>query len=289
MIIINITGTPIASYPIRHCRLPLTRRGCVLEKVTISGGKFITAGVTAAIGKRDKGILIGARENHLQQLMWVAHQYILLFDVNDRRAWLVDGASALLHLVRSSVKYLQEHQGFGNLCLFRWNHFQEAEENASSKQAAISVLTNEENMQQKLFRRRVEEWEEYSIDASGRSTSVVKKKHTYFHFSDKVEQIFHTLEEIMDHQAAAAEEDGIKFRPRMSPRRQLEGFDFTEIVEDRDPIYPRIHNLHDSGKGWVDFVRAINATTLFGNGFGELIQPIDPAGLCSSLGGSSQM
>jgi len=28
------------------------------------------------------------------------------------------------------------------------------------------------------------------------------------------------------------------------------------------------------GKGWVDFVRGIHAVTLFGRGFGDLIQPI---------------
>lgn len=280
--IINIIGAPNASYPITHCGLQRTNSGCVLEKVTISGGKFITAGVTAAIGKRDKGILIKARDSYLLKLMWAANQHILLVDINDRRAWLVDGASALLHLVRSSIKYLQEHDEFGGLCHFTWDSFQEAAQQASGKQAAVSVLTNEDNMQQKMFKRSVEEWQEESIDASGKLTRVTKKNHTFFHFSDKVEQIFHALEEIVDHQAAAATEDGLRFKPRMSLRRQLEGFDFMDIVEDRDPLYPYVHSLHDFGNGWVDFVRAIHATTLFGNGFGELIKPIDPVRPCPS-------
>lgn len=281
VIMINVIGTSTASYPITHCGLLRTQPGCVLEKVTIGGGKFITASVTAAIGKRDKGILIQARDSYLLQLMWVANQHVLLFDVNDRRAWLVDGASALLHLVRSSIKYVQEHEEFGRYCLFTWDRFREAAEEASGKLAAISVLTNEDNMQQKLFKRRVEEWREDSIDASGQLTVVKKIKQTYFHFSDKVEQIYHVLEQIVDHQTAGAAEDGLKFR-KMSPRRRLEGLEFLDIVEDRDPLLPKVYNLNNFGKGWVDFVRAIHATILFGNGFGELIQPIDPAGLCSS-------
>lgn len=279
LILINIIGAPTASYSITYSGLRRTQPGCVLEKVTIAGGRFITAGVTAAIGKRDKGIFSKARESYLLQLNWVAAQHILLFDVNDRRAWLVDGASALLHLVRSSIHYLQGHKEFRQLCLFEWEKFREAEEQASGKQAAVSVLTNEDNMQLRLFKEKGKEWQEDSIDASGNLAVVTKIKHTFFHFSDKVEQIFHVLEDIVEHQVAAVGEDGLKF---MSPRRQLEGFEFTDIVEDRGPLYPKVHNPHDFGKGWLDFVGAIHATILFGNGFGELIQPIDPVGLCPS-------
>lgn len=272
-------GTSSASYPITYCGLRGPPPDCVLEKVTITGGKFITASVTAAIGKRDKGILIKARDSYLLQVMWVAKQYILLFDVNDRRAWLVDGASALLHLVRCSIKYMQEDKEFGGQCLFTWDHFREAAEQVSGKQATVSMLIDEKNMQQKLFKRKVEEWQEDSIDSSGNVTTVTKSKHSFFHFSDKVEQICQMLEEIVDRQTANAGEDGLKIS-KMSPRRRLEGYDFMDIVEDRDPLYPKVYNLHDFGRGWVDLVRAIRATTLFGNGFGELMKPTDPTGLC---------
>lgn len=238
--------------------------------------------MTAAIGKKDKGVFIKPRENYLYQLKWIAHEYILLFDVNDRRAWLVDGASALLHLVRSSIKHLQNQKEFGGLCLFKWDHFQEATQQASGKEAAVSVLTNEENMHQKLFKKPVEEWQEESVDTSGKSTVVTKLKTTFFRFSDKVEQTYHMLEEIIDHQAAATEEDGLRFKFRTSPRRQLEGFEFMDIAEDRDPLHPHVHSLHDIGKGWIDLVRAIHATTLFGNGFGELIKPTVSKELCPS-------
>ena len=105
--IIDTKGAPTASYSIAPSGLRRTHPGCVLEKVSISGGKFISAGMTAAVGKKDKGVFIKPRENYLYQLKWIANEYILLFDVNDRRAWLVDGASALLHLIRSSIKRLQ--------------------------------------------------------------------------------------------------------------------------------------------------------------------------------------
>jgi hypothetical protein len=35
----------------------------------------------------------------------MSERFVLLYDVGDRRAWLVNGASALLHLVIASLKY----------------------------------------------------------------------------------------------------------------------------------------------------------------------------------------
>ena len=134
-------------------------------------------------------------------------------------------------------------------------------------------------MQQILFKKPVEEWQEESVDASGKSTVVTKRKTTFFRFSDKVEQTYHMLEEIIDHQAAATEEDGLRLKFK---RRQLEGFEFMDIAEDRDPLYPHVHSLHHSSKGWLDFVGAIHATTLFGNGFGELIKPTVSKEFCPS-------
>lgn len=38
--------------------------------------------------------------------------------------------------------------------------------------------------------------------------------------------------------------------------------------------------LESLGWGWVDFTRSINAVTLFGRGFGDLIRPAEPQSLC---------
>jgi hypothetical protein len=36
-----------------------------------------------------------------------------------------------------------------------------------------------------------------------------------------------------------------------------------------------VATLQTIGKGWVDFTRAIHAITLFGRGFGDIMQPAD--------------
>ena len=54
----------------------------------MSGGK-ISATKSAAIGKSDKGIVIKTREDYIRQLKWISGKFVLLFDIEDKRAWLV--------------------------------------------------------------------------------------------------------------------------------------------------------------------------------------------------------
>ncbi|KAL4895410.1 hypothetical protein BDV59DRAFT_154485 [Aspergillus ambiguus] len=58
------------------------------------------------------------------------------------------------------------------------------------------------------------------------------------------------------------------------PRGNLEGWDFRDLLSQQDPIYPRVAKLDTNGKSWVDFTRSINAITLLGRGFGEIIEPV---------------
>jgi hypothetical protein len=152
----------------------------------------------------------------------------------------------------------------------------------TGKAAAIDVLTKDVNKSLKLYSKPDDLWDEETTKKGGEQDEVSKKKRTYLRFKDRVEQIYHILEQILAHQAQVDAEDGIGFRIKYTPRRQLEGFDFMDVATDEDPFWPRVITLRSTGKGWVDFTKAIHAITLFGNGFGELIKPADTNGLCSS-------
>ncbi|OBT68483.1 hypothetical protein VE03_02781 [Pseudogymnoascus sp. 23342-1-I1] len=56
-------------------------------------------------------------------------------------------------------------------------------------------------------------------------------------------------------------------------RRHLEGWDFRDLAADNDPYKPHVATPQTIGNGWVDSTKAIRAITLFGRGFGEIIQP----------------
>ncbi|KAF5693624.1 nucleoside phosphorylase [Fusarium denticulatum] len=63
------------------------------------------------------------------------------------------------------------------------------------------------------------------------------------------------------------------------PRKDLEGWDFEDLSANRDPLNPRLVTLESAGKGWVDLTRDLQAVTMVGSGFGELIRPAGPT-LC---------
>ncbi|KAF1962385.1 hypothetical protein CC80DRAFT_400140, partial [Byssothecium circinans] len=110
-------GSPSASDQIDRPDLPNTHQGCVLEKITISGGQFITAGASFVIGKKDNPVFLRPRDDYFEQLSWISKKFVIFHDIGDRRAWMVDGASALLHLVRASLKHNQDDD-FSHLFLF---------------------------------------------------------------------------------------------------------------------------------------------------------------------------
>jgi hypothetical protein len=98
---------------------------------------------------------------------------------------------------------------------------------------------------------------------------------------DKVLRIHHTLEQIIAHQCNVDSEDGVGFRLKSTPRKQLEGFNFMDVATDTAPCWPLVTTIKGTGRGWADFIRAIHAITLFGRGFGEILRPLDPSRLCS--------
>lgn len=181
--------------------------------------------------------------------MWIASKYFLLFDVEDSRAWLVDGGSSLLHLVRASLNYSKLGVAFGPYFLFKSENMEEAPTTKSGKAAAIAVLNSEINKRIKLYE----------------SPESLK---------DRIEEILHILEQVAAYCDNTEREDDIC-------QQQLEGFDFNDVATTEECIKPRRTKLPANDRGWVDFTKAIHAMTLFGNNFGELLRPAKNETICS--------
>ena len=276
-----ITGASNANYTIDYSHLGRPHAGCAFQKVSITAGQFVTAGFEAAIGKKDKAIHLKARDDYVSQLRWIAKKFVVLYDVDDQRGWLLDGASALLHLVRSSLQRDQDDE-FRALTLFDAKDMKEATIPYTGKAAAINVLTNSENLNMKLYSKPDDIWNETTVEVNGVSQELAKRKVTYLTLKDRIQSIYHILEQIVAHQAHVDTADGVGFKVKRSPRRQLEGFDFMDVASDEDPIWPRVTSLRSMGRGWIDFTRAIHAITLFGNSFGDLITPAGSSTPCLS-------
>jgi hypothetical protein len=246
--------------------------GCALEKVSITAGKFITGGATFAKGNKDTPIYLSRGGPYLQEIHFARNINVVLYDTKDRRGWLVDGASALLHIVRTQLS----SSPYCSSPLFKMEDFQHADpENGAD--AAQVALTDARNMEMAIF-EDVERWSE-STAAGQTSMEETKKKTITWCFRDLVRQTWHILEQIHDHQTNMLASPGIGLR--FTDRDKLEGFGFMDIVSGQNPLRPRVSVLKSSGRGWVDFTRSIGAISLLGRGFGDLIIPaLDSNELC---------
>lgn len=177
----------------------------------------------------------------------------MLWDEEDKRGWLVNGTSVLLHLLRASLKH-DSMDEISTEFLFNVEDMQEAPE-ACRASSAIKVLVNSNN----------------------RKLPIYLEKDGYLRLEDRIEELYDTLEKIMDYEVGMATQSSAS---SSRARKYLEGWDFNDLATSRDIFYPRVAKLKAIGKGWVDFARAIHAVTLFGRRFGEVIQPIS-TGSCT--------
>jgi hypothetical protein len=230
--------------------LPRPHKSCGLENVSIYSGKFIVDGVAPSIGDKDSPIHI-SRKGYVFKLHWISKKFVVLWDEEDKRGWLVNGTSVLLHLLRSYLEY-SRGSNIKSAFLFKSEDMEEAPRQYTAD-SAIEVLLNPTNMDLKIYQEGAD----------------------YIRLKHQVEHYYDILEQIIDHQVLQGSVDS---GPRS--RKYLEGWDFRDLATTRDPVHPRVAVLEAVGKGWVDFTRAIHAVTLFGRGFGDLIRPTD-AGSCT--------
>ncbi|OXV11398.1 hypothetical protein Egran_00836 [Elaphomyces granulatus] len=236
-------GAADATYTVETSRLPRPHEGCVLEKVFIRAGSIIRGDTRFALGHKDTPIYISRQNDYISKLIWISEKFVVLWDEEDKRGWLINGISALLHLLRASLESDIAGQ-FKSVMLFEPKEIEETSESHTAD-FAISVLLNPKNRNLKIY-------------PTGNG---------YLRLEDRVEHIYDILEKVIDHQVNVTEQHHIGLRGN------LEGWDFMHLAARKDLIYPRVATLKAFGKGWVDFARAIHAITLVGRGFGEIIQP----------------
>jgi hypothetical protein len=253
-------------------------QSCALEKVTISGGQFINAGISCVLGLKDKPVHINYGDDYYGVLQNVADRYFVFYDPDDRQAWLLDGASTVLHLLRASIQHCQNDKRLRQLLCYPDNTELEdvgkGPTIGSSAEAAWEVLSNQDNISIPLRLKSISAWDETTIRRGEKIDQASKEKKTYLTVGDRIEQICYVLCQIAAHYDDVQTQSGVEFRLRSTPRPQLEGFDFNDIATGTGTLWPRVATLKAEGRGWVDFTRAIHAPTLFASGFGELFTPI---------------
>ncbi|KAE8148897.1 nucleoside phosphorylase domain-containing protein [Aspergillus avenaceus] len=112
------------------------------------------------------------------------------------------------------------------------------------------------------------------LSPTNRGIKLYPEDNDFIRLEHRIRHLFSMTEQIINYQYL----QNIKLKqkgncPGTMPRKYLEGWNFDDLAKDRDLFYPHVTNLEASGNIWVSLIRDINADTLFGRGFGDLIQP----------------
>ncbi|KAF5968826.1 hypothetical protein FBULB1_10542 [Fusarium bulbicola] len=263
-------GHPTANHEIKPGGLPKVSASIVVDKLYIEGGSPVTAGLMLDINKKAQPFWLQREMDYPSLLNWVKLQPIVFYDVEERRAWLVDGASALLHLVRISLHMDINDPESAYDWVYDPSKLKDHWPGVGSRQAALQTLKSWENRALKV----------YVVGKHVDPDGVLVTK--YSTFEERVKRILHSIEKLIDRQAQAASQDGIKISQTLDPRRDVVGFDIVDIIDPTVHIYTRIQHLNSWGHGWIDLIPTIGITALFGRGFGDLIRADEPDLICPS-------
>lgn len=240
--------------------------GCALEKVSISASKIISIGAT--ISRQTKHM-----PEFIQSPIYPLHiaearkWSVLIYDTNSSRGWLVDGASALLHIVRAQLT----RTPISKCSFFKLSDFHHPKA-SDGEDAAMNCLLDERNLPLSLLRE-----DESFVEGQNKTDSqAVPETKRVWTFKDAVSQALNTLHQIHDRQEQVSSDlVSLSFQTNM-----LEGFEFMDIVDSASTIKPRAQNL-SNGKAWLGFAKKIKAITLFGKGLGDLLTSHEnPVALC---------
>jgi hypothetical protein len=197
----------------------------------------------------------------------------VLWDERDKCGWLVNGTSALLHLLRASLE-CNRKDSLNSIFLFK--KMEEAEQPYKAE-SALEVLLNDTNRKLPIYpgpRKSGYTPATHTADATNQVIRTIEGVLV----EDRIEQLCDVLEKLIDHQVHTTLQDCTGAISQVCER--LEGWDFMDLAEDRDPIQPCVADIPRANNSWTNLARSVHAINLFGYGFGEIIQPTDSSHLC---------
>ncbi|KAJ1326978.1 ankyrin repeat domain-containing protein 50 [Microdochium nivale] len=238
-------GAPDANHPVCSSTLAKDPWKTGFEDRVLEIGRLISSqGIVK--GSRDIPRHLSRNKDYYTQMMWLQTRKIILWDEGDKRGWLADGLSVLLHLLRAHILHHSTGQ-FRRIFKLKPDSLQFGG-NTRSPEASLQILLDPDNLNLAVF-----------------PDGDVRLKH-------KVLDFYNFLEQAVDHQDAIDRHCRRAQRSSRS-RGKLEGWDFKEFVTLSDFVEPRTADLGTAGRSWVDLTRSMRTAVLFGQNFGDMIMP----------------
>jgi hypothetical protein len=246
-------------------------QGLVLSGVAISMSKIVGISATITPGRQDRGIRTSSKEMFYSEVVEkMTKMHVLLYDHDDGRGWLVDGASAVLHLLRFHVA---RYRPICDGDRFRLEQFQYADSTAGIK-SARDVLLSREMRKVVLVEEPMPDSEKQVTETIDGVTTVKRvvegatKKKTV---EDRVRDLYEILELMYDNWKRRKAAPGVALE---TLNMKLEGWRFQDVVELENDMNPVVAKLDGSADDWLRMVRHVNTVVLIGNGFGDMMKPV---------------
>jgi hypothetical protein len=279
LLILNIVGTHNVTYGnIAASGLSKPPSKAIIDKLSISVGKLVNASVCICLGVKDKPIRL-SDGGYVRRLKLLRTQYVVIWDETERRGWLVSGCHALLHLVRESLEVdKKDDEGAGDFLY----GLDGADTVLQEGKSPYRILMNEKNRQLRLYLENTEVKKlEASLEDEVGLENGVKISRTYRILEHLVLELMEALEKRYAIEQLLANDPGYKIDPKFGD--YLQGCDFRSLARQDRLIFPLQTKVAKLGsKGWVDIIRAIGATVLFGAGFGDILRPVTGVRICHS-------
>lgn len=192
---------------------------------------------------------------------------VVFYDTSSRQAWLVDGASALLHMSRAWLS--SRHARYAPPDVV--DQFLHSED-LNGRESALQSLIRRENRKLRLFAQSEIKVETSRDPKTGEPSQAKKTVETWWCFQDLVELKWHILEQIHDHLVNLRTSPTSDLRLPFG-KQHIEGFEFVDVLSGKSPIRPKSAELKSSSGDWLEFTTNANAINIFGSDFGDLVMP----------------
>ena len=259
---------------IEQSRSEYCSAGCVLQNLSFTAGKYITFSGTIGPGIRNQRLVTFGDRAYVEAVKYTRQNiYVNIYDVEESRGWLFDGASVVLHLSRTQLSHNASPLSRNPVLELQALHLATGEGGA---EAAVAALTDEHNLRLEIAVEPPERKIEETITEGGAASKVIKETDKRMLFHELVKRNLCLFEKMSEHQKDLTESNGIINLQGINCNK-LEGWDFLDLVSIKSSLKPQFHGLTPSGRSWVKFTRCINTINLLGRKFGPLIQPSQDA------------
>ena len=277
-----------------------------LSNLSCSLGKFINIGAGFTIGKKDTSAALRASESRPfeTKVGHASHMNVVFYGTQDRRGWLLDGASALMHLARlwmtcdGNGSEHMEQDALKKLC------YRDSQGGQGGRQAAVATLVENKNRDIGIFtntRRQDEESttvESTPRKSSGSSSSESgydshhssraskwkresKRTTSDWTFERLVVELWQILEAMHDKLYLSKIHAPEVTMKTPSSKPTLAGWETLDILKNRGPFEPRGVEMRQGAGQWIEWARETSSIVLLARTFDELIVPVKQAGGCS--------